>query len=105
MTQLICEIDQCYYNKDKRCLNDQRMFYCPKGRDEVKVVYDDDINVTHSSTTIAVSHISITFKGRYGAMLADLKGKDRMYHEILDAVLKAGIDKLWFEKNAREKEI
>lgn len=100
-----CNISQCYYNKDGRCLKDGRMFYCPKGRDDVKVKYDNDVNVSHNGSTVTLSHISMEFKGRYGAMLADLKESNKMYYTIIEDVLKAGIDRLWFDLNARRNEI
>ena len=93
--------DLCRDCKDK-CRS--KKFYC-EGRDAVKVVYDDNINVAHSGNTITVSHVSITFTGRYGAMLSDLKDKNSMYYEVLERILKAGLDRGWFDLNARRNEI
>lgn len=101
---MICEIAQCYYNRDSRCLKEERIFFCPKGRDSVKVRHEDDVNVTHSGSTVKMSRISVELKGRYANMLAELKG-DGMYYAALEEVIKAGIEKMWFELNARRKEI
>lgn len=79
------------------------MFFC-NGRDDVKVTYDDGVNVSRNGSTVTVCHVSLKFKGRYGQMLADLKGSG-MYYVILHEVLKEGIEKMWFDLNARRKEI
>lgn len=81
------------------------MFFCPNGRDDVKVTYDNGVNISHNGSTVTVCHVSLQFKGRYGQMLADLKGSNRMYYDILQEVLKEGIEKMWFELNARRNEI
>lgn len=101
---MICDVEQCYFNQGKRCLKEDKRFYCNKGRDSVKIYYEDDVNVAHSGNTIKMSRITAEVKGRYALMLENLKG-DRMYYAVLEDVIKAGIDKLWFEWNARRGEI
>lgn len=104
MEPIRCDIPGCADNRYGKCRMEDRRLFCPR-RDDVKVTYDNGVNISHNGPTVTACHVSLQFKGRYGQMLADLKGSNRMYYDILQEVLKEGIEKMWFELNARRNEI